>query len=556
MNKFLKIVWFILVVFAFSGCTDDFLNVKNINQLADDNFYQNEEDFKLALNSCYGPMMGGGFYGNQMHKIFGTQDDRILFETPNRDNLVELNSSSSDLTQVWRDLYYGMYRTSFLIKETKAKAEEMGLQKSIEAEARALRAMYYFLGVTIFDKPIFYNENSIPEDYTGNYSNGTPEQFWNQIEEDLKLAIPNLPATYPSSDLGRITSGAANALLGKAMLYKYYYYYARNGQKDSEEAKAALNIARDAFLVIMDGRYKLIQPKAPFSRNDYLFALLSNSAYMDLKAGSNTYKSENNEESIWEVQYISTACSQNGWLPGWMWGGALNVLYFSPHSSSYKNHEVHPNWFYSCDTVGVPAGFTRDPRAYAYTYIDGDTMHIDPTHEYFSKKYSSVLNSKRVAESRGLRPAGQSNRAFGVKKYFFPVFDDAGSNAPMCDPVNQRAIRYADVLLMYAEVQLLLNNDADGTGLKALNDVRGRAGMAGIASLTREAIVHERDVELAFEAIRWFDLVRWSFDSDWNINWDALLGANNFKKGKHEFLPIPLNDIDINNGALKQNPGW
>jgi len=78
-----------------------------------------------------------------------------------------------------------------------------------------------------------------------------------------------------------------------------------------------------------------------------------------------------------------------------------------------------------------------------------------------------------------------------------------------------------------------------------------------------DAIIHERDIELAFEGHRWFDLVRWSFDPAWGINWDEIEwgidgenSVNPFVRGKHEFFPIPLDEIDINGGALKQNPGW
>jgi hypothetical protein len=80
--------------------------------------------------------------------------------------------------------------------------------------------------------------------------------------------------------------------------------------------------------------------------------------------------------------------------------------------------------------------------------------------------------------------------------------------------------------------------------------------MAPVPALTREAIIHERDIELAFETHRWNDLVRWSFDPAWGINWDEILGPGIFQVGKNEYFPLPLSEIDVNNGALKQNPGW
>jgi hypothetical protein len=80
--------------------------------------------------------------------------------------------------------------------------------------------------------------------------------------------------------------------------------------------------------------------------------------------------------------------------------------------------------------------------------------------------------------------------------------------------------------------------------------------MPPVAALTRTAIMHERDVELALEGHRFLDLVRWSFDPLWNIKWYDLLGNSSFTVGKNEYLPIPLEEINKNHGQLKQNPGW
>ena len=91
-----------------------------------------------------------------------------------------------------------------------------------------------------------------------------------------------------------------------------------------------------------------------------------------------------------------------GWLPGWQWSGALNSAYFSAHTSSYRNHEAHPDLFYAFETDGAPAGFERDPRAYATLYIDGDTLDFRSESDYYNAKYRSGIHNKRIAYSRGL----------------------------------------------------------------------------------------------------------------------------------------------------------
>jgi starch-binding outer membrane protein, SusD/RagB family len=558
----------LVILLSFSAaCSEDFLELDNKNALTDGSFYQTQEDFLMALNSLYTPLAHSGGFGLQMQLIFGSFEDRILFETPGMDRLVAISPSSGNVSTYWRDLYMGMYRTNMFIRRLNERQNVTGLtpamRTSYMAQARALRAAYMFYLVTIFNAPPFYDDQSIPEDFNEPSRNGDPIQFWNLIREDLIFAVENLVPQNGPDDSGRITRGAAASMLGKAMLFKHYYYHVRNGQKGSSNDIADLTLARDMLRsVIQSGTYSLVKPQEPRTRNDYIYALLSNSAYVDLPAGNNLYQSKNNQESVWEVQY-SNERIQSGWLPGWQWSGALNVAYFSPHGSSFKNHEAHPDLWDAFETEGAPEGFDRDPRAYATLYLDGDMMDFRTDSPYY-REYRSGLNNKRIARGRGLIPTANNpypTAGFGLKKYYFPVYYEA--DAPLNDPVNRRVIRFADVLLMYAEVTYLLGEGIND-GLQALNRVRARVDMPPVPALTREAIIHERDVELALESHRWFDLVRWSFDPAWGINMQQILSRQTgpdgtgefYVAGKHEFLPIPIGEINLSRGNLVQNPGW
>lgn len=551
----MKKVYFILTIglllFSYS-CQEDYLEVENKNDLTVDNFYKTGNDYLLALNSCYCALMDAGLYGRIYAFLYGTFEDRILFETKGLDEFA-INSRTGHVEEVWRGVYFGIYRTSMLIKKILENPEIEGLTENERryylAQARAIRASSYWHAVILFDKPVFYEENNIPVNYMEDLTNGTPEQFWSQMEEDLTLAIPDLKLKSELSDdeIGRVTKGGARALLGKAMLFKYYYYYARNGKKG--QATGDLETAKKQFTDLMNsGEYELIMPLAPKTRKDYLYALLSNSSYIDLPSENNLYPAENNKESVWEVQF-SSMMTGDTWYPGWKAAGSTNGQYYGPHISSFKNHEAHPALYYEYETEGVPDGFDRDPRTYATFYIDGDTMDFRPESAYY--KSFSLVNYKKIAQTRKLN-VPEGTFGLGIKKYYFPVYD--GPKGPRHDPTNRRIIRYADVLLMYAEVMLLLGDD--GTGLQALNQVRSRVDMPPVSELTREAIIHERDVELAFEFHRFVDLVRWSFDPSWNIDWGEIYGPGIFVKGKNEFLPIPLTEIDLHQGKLKQNPGW
>ncbi len=558
----------IVTLSFFTSCSDNFLEVENKGSLTVENFYRTADDFQAALNSSYIPMMEGGMYALRMNLCFGTFEDRTLFESTGRDRLSTLTASSDDVSAMWGSLYFGVYRTSKILQELNAKGlndiEGMTAENFdyITAQVKALRGMYYFYLTIIFDRPILYDEGDIPDNYLNNYGNAEQINLWNQIEQDLTDAYPDLKlrSELDDTEYGRVTNGAALSQLAKSLLYKHYYYYERFGLGGSAEDKADLEKARDYFRQVMDSHeYELIKPQAPKTKKDYLYAILCNSSFKDLPSENNTYDSENNIESVWEVQFADGQAYQNNpWLNGYYSGGALNEQYFSPHATSYRNHEAHPALYSEFETEGAPAPFDRDPRCYASFYFDGDLMDFDPASPYYIP-FKSGLNSKKVAQARGLvLPAG--TESLGVKKTHFPIYWD-GPMAPFNDPVNKRVIRYADVLLMYSEVMYLLGDD--GSGLTALNEVRERVDMPDVPALTTQSIIHERDVELAFENHRWFDLVRWSFSEEWGIDWSQInwgIDGNNtinpFVKNKNEFFPIPLSEINANNGVLKQNVGW
>lgn len=570
MKRYIIKTIIISSVFLFSTCSEDILDVENKNDLTVENWYKTKTDFELALNSCYSPLMDRAFFGLRMFHLFETWTDRVLFESTGPDR-ININSATGDVNNCWQVLYFGVFRTSKLINQLYEKGVD-GIEEMDQAtydyylaQAKALRGVFYFYLVTLYHKPIFYNEDNIPTDYLQNLSNGTPQQFWDQLEKDLTEAIPDLKlkSELPESEYGRVTKGGARAMLAKALLFKHYHFYVQNGNKGSAEDVADLQQARQLIEDIMDSNeYSLVQPQEPKVKNDYLYALLSNSSFVDLVTESgNIYKSENNQESIWEVQYTDgPAFNNNVWLPGWMAPGEMSVQYYSPHQESYKNHEANPSFLDEFETDGVPAGFDRDPRADATFYFDGDSMDFREGSPY-TKAYSAITGIKRQARSRGLDLPPDAPFGFGFQKHFFPVFYQ-GSYAPLNSVNNKRMIRYADVLLYYAEIDFLLGNTA-GAGLDALNQVRQRVDMPTVDALSAEVIKHERDVELAYEFSRWFDLVRWSFDPAWGIDFAQLdwgIDPDNsvipFVKGKNEYLPIPLSEIDLNEGALEQNPGW
>ncbi len=569
MKKYIYQIILLLIIVSFTTCKESFLEVENKNALTVENWYKTAEDYQMAINSCYGAIMDGGMFGQGWQLMFGSFSDEILFETLPQDR-ISINSSTGSVRQTWNAMYFGIYRTNKLLEQLSKNSSETidGMEeaeyKHVMAQAKALRATYYFFATIVFNRPVFYTEETVPEDYLQNYGNGDPKEIWEQIEQDFEAAIPDLKrkSEQVSSDLGRVTKGGAQAMLAKALLYKHYYFYAKNDMLGSADDLADLEKAKQNFKAVMDSKeYNLIQPQEPKTRDDYIYAYLSNFSHVDLPTADNKYKAENNMESVWEVQYGDGPMSSNNWwLPGWLCPGELNTKYFGANGTGYRNHEANPALYFEFETEGVPDDFERDPRCYGTFYFDGDILEFREDKKLFGSKYLSFVNNKGVAKGRNLTLSGKSV-GLGLKKYYFPVWNDGSPDAAGNSPTNRRIIRYADVLLMYAEVMHLLGDD--GTGLAALNEVRARVDMPSVGALTKDAIKHERTVELAFEGHRWFDLIRWSFDPAWNIDFSAIdwgINSDNseipFIKGKHEFLPIPLREIDLNGGELEQNPGW
>lgn len=551
-----KIILIFASILGLASCSDKFLDIENKNNLDAGLFFTSEKDLLLAVNAAYTPMAQWGLFGQTYMLRVNTLDPYIWFENPNGglDKLL----ITSELNTTWDDLYRGVFRTSDILANMDKVKPLLTNEKYVQykGQLKALQAMYYFYLVTWYNSPIYYDETNEPTDPTKPLANGDPLLFWNKIESDLTYAADSLPATWASTETGRITKGAANALLGKALLYKHYHYYLRFN-KSQTEITANLERAKAAFRkVIESGNYNLIQPIDKTSKKHINAALMSNSSYIDIPVGSYSYKAENNKESIWEVQFNDDDRAGNPYLPGWGSGGSMNYQYISP--LGYQNLEFDLSFWDECkrgESV-FPAGYANDPRLYAACFVDGDTLDWRPESGY-RVPFQSGLHSKNIVSKNNLYKGNSSaipTVSLGVKKYNYPQY--TGKLSPAAAPFNIRVIRYADVLLMFAEVCYQLDkSDANGEGLQALNAVRDRVAMPAVSALTPDALMHERTVEFAGEGFEFNDIVRWSFDKNFGVDLDKSFGGY-FVKKKNEYFPIPQAEIDINRGMLKQNPGW
>jgi len=328
-----------------------------------------------------------------------------------------------------------------------------------------------------------------------------------------------LPVSYDAANIGRATKGAAYGLLGKTYLQEKKY----------TEAIAA-------FKWFIDGAGQNVYALMPNYRDNFVIT------------------AENNKESVFEVQFAvnPTDNHDDDIAPGsdnLNYGSSLPP-FFAPRPIGFTDGQAR-RWVTREFLQERTIDNKKDPRALASFIYDS----ADERGPQFSMAYGrnfADLSSNWSSDSL----ASPSKKDVFFRK-MLNDFTDNGESFHSGN--NYRFMRFADVLLMYAEA---LN--ATGQTVQAytyVDMVRQRAGLAKLSvvkpNLTQAQFLvqlkHERITELSGEGHRWEDLARWGDLGPQLAVRDP--GFSNFVVGKHEFLPIPQFDIDINPN-LKQNPNW
>ena len=503
-----------LAILITASCSDSFLeDVKVYRDLDSSTFYQSEEDALLAINAAYTPLQYQGLYRRYRYLLGYLSGDLDitsggfqLVEYPN----FQFNSSSQHLVpNAWEACYVGVLRANTVLQRVpEIEFEDEQLKTRILAEAKFLRGFYYFNLVRFYGGVPIYEEqfSGSLEDPAFRPERNTQEEVYAFLEADLREAAQELPLSYGPNDIGRATAGAAQAFLGKALLYQEKY----------QEASTVLKKLVDGEF----GAYELVD----FEQN------------FDLE-------NENNAESVFEIQFetgfgrgFSDGDGANSAESNWM-ATALNPGRQRAFANGVPSVEVNAffDQFPEEEAVRRPLTIARPGDVWS----SWDPIDEDP------------IASGQWRDRTGERPAVPLS---GVRK-FTEGPDVIGF---VQSPKNFRALRYAEVLLLFAEAE----NEANGptaAAYDAINQVRRRAQVSDLPEgLGKEdffiRIVQERRLELTFEFQRYFDLVRWSR----RANVPDIASTSNmpgYTPGKNELLPIPQGEL-IANPNLTQNPGY
>lgn len=493
-------------------------------------FFTSGDACLQAVNGCYTPLAweyNSTYFSEWMigdiasdDALKGGQNVADGSDAYDIDNF-KVNANNTILLDYYRAKYQGIIRCNLALREVGAYELDETLTEDMHnrmmGEIYFLRGLYYFQLVRIFGGVPLVDEVLSSADQW-QQPRATQAEVYEHVVADFEKAESLLwnKSKYSDEDAGRATRGAAQAYLLKANLYNHNYDAAYKWGKKFMENQA--------------GEYSLF--------DDY--------------AQNFTLAGENGQESVFEIQYMADPTSDYGQGDGFTRGTFTTIL-TRPRMSSLGGNA---GWGWNHPTVDLYKAFEPgDPRREETVGVP-DAAGLQETEvNYLGSPYYNVKTSFYEGGT-------------------FPAIDHHSRS-----PLNYRLVRLSDVMLMYAEAALESGKDM-GTAKTMLETVRARArAMAGGNVLPafpnyngysdnteslREAIRHERRVELGMEGHRWFDLVRWGIaakvmDKDTGSygskeSAEARAEMASFVEGKHELFPIPSEEIILN--PMAQNPGY
>jgi len=509
----------------FTGCSQDRLDIEQHGVTSTSKYaLANDSEALQFISSVYYLYMGDSFNavlsgGHSTYRTLVYQLSTMGGESADYFKYMD-TAESSTYSAIWSYFYKIAYWCGEIVEEMpENKVASAEVRDRVIAEARALRAISMMYLVQLYGNPPLADHI-----LTGSESNTPAQESWAFIESELAKAAEALPSKAnlggQAAIGGRLTKEAAYAYLGKAQLWQGHY---------DDAAKTLYNN------VIATGKYEL---------------------YKSFE-GLNSSKADFCDEYLWEFDFSDQSGLELSQA------GMFDVYCFSP---------VVSKWNTKYATAWLPFGLGSNPTAESVSFFeshDGASERVAGT--YLS--YNDIVKSDMAKISL---PMSNCEGYIKVKELCLEE-DLVGADPQTYSKRNQPYMRYAEVLLNYAEAVAQGGTAGSLSGLEALNMVRRRAGLSDAAALSMDGdtgVKAERRAELYCEGHRFIDLVRWgdaaSALSKTGVETVTFLGANadgsynvsrtptggsGFQSGKHELFPIPSTDIN-QNPALTQNKGW
>lgn len=482
INKIFSIILFMAII---TGCRKNFLELETLDQASVNNSFKTSDDANRAVL---------GIYDITQQNL---SDFAVLTERTT-DNAISqaaigMASAQGDIREIiqykytgengymrnmWNNYYKGIAASNQLIERIENIAfGNPAIKAQYIGEAKFLRAYFYFNLVRFFGGvPVSLKEIKDPA-AAFDLKRSTEAEVYEVISQDLIDAAATLPLAQTGNNTGRITQGAAKALLAKVYL-------------TNKKPNLALSLLRQ--LTAAPYTYKLM-PSYP-----------------------EVFSTENNAESIFEIQYLSGLTTNEG--------NSLATFFFTNDATIGKD-------FYGAAYVGSPGGgILLGTNDLNNSFLPVDARQKFTLVDYFSKAENQTVHI--------------------VRKYYKLPATGLGNADD-----NVIVLRYADVLLMLAEAINETNTGPTPEAYDAVDKVRLRAKAPVLSrtmnyNLFKAGLLDERRWEFAFEFHRWFDLKRFS-------KLVEVLKAKGYPIQSFNVLfPIPKGQVDINPLNVPQNPGY
>lgn len=531
-----RIFYILSIVLLFSNCSNDFLDTAPLTKKVNTSFYQTPEDIEQALNGIYSLMNPGtSLYKHSFFVSELMSDDRFGgggSVDSHIQAIAEFENYEYDMYLFpWQQNYKGIFRANMLLKSISQISNwQSDTQKDkLEGEALFMRAFYYFDLARMFGTvPL------ILETEPQNLPIAAPEELFAQIASDLKLAIEKLPDTpYSANDIGRATKWVAQGYMARVFLFYTGVYNKTELPLPNSDKITKADVVNYVDECIERSGHELtsdFRDLWPYSyaKDDYSYAKDNNLKWVGEEGG--------NKEVMFSIRFGINNSNQfnlffgirmqNTYPFGYGWGcGPVNPQLWDSWDTADAIRKIGS----ICDVKTEKIGYVSSPDQMQETYL-------------WQKKYMPI----------NIKVDGASKSMF--TQIYAP---DQKHNNTTCNTQEIMLLRFADVMLMGTEL-------GSPKAQQYLDAVRARVKLPSIPA-TLENIKKERRYELAFEGVRYYDLLRWhdaeaAFSKISNIAVESEGKATSysvtFNPDSKGFLPIPPSQILISDGVLKQNPGW
>lgn len=557
----MKLKYIYAAIFAaltLNSC-ENFLDTENYTQKTTSNFPKTSEDISMMLSGLYSTLN----HQNRQHTVniyyvAGAASDELFGGGGSADKAFQmtdklLNVGVDAFQSFWEENYKGIYRANMILEYVGNVTDwvDEATKNQAIGEAKFMRALLYFQMAQMFGEvpmPLTSEAQNLPK--------SSAEEIYAQITTDLKECIESMPDKKYSPDFsGHATKYVAEAYMARVFLFYTGYYkkdtlpLADGGSVTKDEVISWLEDCKDNGGYGLVNDYRELWPYTnPYTINDYSYTKGQNA----IDGTKLAWETDVNNEVLFATKYNVYGSWDDVSLSN------MFPLFYGLRNQDYaKTFPFGQGW--GCGTVNSVlfsdwlADEPNDPRRNAsildvkeegitYSWDGNDQMEYTG---YFQKKYMNI-NAKA------------SDGSLVVYSY---LMYGAQNNMQLGQTQDLVMMRYADVLLMHSE----LTETADG-----LNRVRNRVGLPSV-DYSLDNIKKERRYELAFEGIRWFDLMRWG---DVETQLERQIGVKIINAGKETtmqsfgggftkryqetggFWPIPKSQMDLSGGVLVQNKGW